>query len=1124
MADTTDLGSPQHPSSDDDALLQALLAEEGVELASPATTIRTGRRPDRLPLSYAQELLWLLDRASPGMTAYKMVVARHLTGPLDVDALERGLRTIVGRHESLRTRFPVIDGEAAQVIDPHPVLRLERLDLRQSADPEGEATAKVVELSSRPFDMGAEPLFRAALLRIADNEHVLLLDTHHMVFDGWSRDVMMRELAECYQAYHRGVEPDLAALPIQFADFAVWQREHLSGARLEELLAFWRGQLGDVSETMELPTDRSRASSPGFAGAKLRLLLPRDLLAELKQLARRHDATLYMVLLAGYMTVLHRYSGNDRVLVGSGSAGRTQSETEGLIGYLNNTLVQRGDFAADPTFAALLAQVRESALGAYDHQEVPLEKLVLELRGKDAHGDAPLFQAVLTMQDTLESSFELDGVAVRPFGVDIGATKFDLTLFPAESDQGLWLTLQYRSDLYESATAQRLLGHLQRVLEAAVADAAVPVSRMPILTADEVTQLEEWNRTAVDFGAGRCIHQRFEDAAARTPDAVAVISGEVRLTYGELDRRANQLAHRLGTLGVSVGTPVGIAFDRSVDAMIAVLGILKAGGCYVPLSTDAPVARLAQQLAESGVKCVVTRAEYVGLLPTATVTVCIEQDADALASLPSTAPAVPVGAHDLAYVLFTSGSTGVPKGVAVTHANLANYTSAISAVLGAGQPLHCATVSTLAADLGNTAIFPALTSGGTLHVLAADVAMDGTAFAAYGRANTIDVLKITPSHLRALMSAAGASAPDLLPRRWLVLGGELCPWDVVGVVQRIGRCRVLNHYGPTETTVGASVFAVTERSAAPLATSVPIGLPLANVQLHVLDAQRQRVPVGVPGELYIGGAGVAAGYLNQADLTSERFVELPGMGRVYRTGDRVRRHPGGAIEFLGRADGQVKVRGFRVELGEIEQVIRRLAGVDQAVVMAHGDADNATPQLVAYAVPAPASYATAHAERPTPERIKRWVAEQLPDFMVPSAVIMLEALPLTANGKVDRRALPMPGDDITAATGPVAPRTETELSLVTIWSETLKRDQIGIHDNFFELGGHSLLAIRVLGKVSRTFGVRLALRTLFESPTIEALAVTIEREKRQSTHIAQPSPIKAVPRHAAPPTDGGSAS
>lgn len=1096
MSDATNRVPDVDASADDLDLLDALLAEQGIDVAPSATAIRPGPRPARIPLSFSQELLWMLDRASPGMTAYKLPIVRRLIGPLDPVALERSITAIVNRHESLRTRFVAMDGEPAQVVDPPAPVTIAAIDVSADVDPEREAGRVLRDLAGRPFDFAGEHAFRPVLLRLGDGDHVLLFDTHHIVFDGWSRDILFRELAAGYAAFRRGGEPALPALPIQCADFALWQRDHLSGERLARLLAFWRAQLGDVTDLTDLPTDHPRARAPGFAGARATLVLPASLLAQAKELGRRHDATLYMVLLAAYMTVLHRYSGGATILVGSGSAGRTQAEIEGLIGYFNNTLVQRGDFSGDPSFGALLRQVRASALGAYDHQDVPLEKLVMELRqGREDTSDAPLFQAVLTMQDTLEQRVALDDIELRPFGIDFAATKFDLTLFPAERPDGLSLTLQYRSDLYLPETASRFLGHLGEVLVAAVADAATPVSRLRLLTAGEGEALVRWNATESPIDT-LPFHEQVAARAAAFPAAVAVACDTTRLSYGDLERRANQIAHRLRALGVDRGATVGLLLDRSADAIVALLGILKAGAAYLPLATDVPAPRIAQQLAASTTRLVVTRREFAGLAAAGTERLELDTDAAAIGAERDVAPDVTVTSDDVAYVLFTSGSTGTPKGVAVTHGNVANYTAAIGRRLGldGALPLHFATVSTLAADLGNTAIFPALAGGGTLHVIPADIALDGPRFASYAGAHAIDVLKITPSHLRALMVAAGRDgAAELLPRCWLVLGGEASTWDLVDEVRRAGSCRVLNHYGPTETTVGCATFEVTAASESAAraagAQTVPIGAALANVQLHVLDANRLRMPVGVPGELYVAGAGVAAGYIGQPERTAERFVDLEGVGRAYRTGDRVRRLIDGNLEFLGRVDDQVKVRGFRVELGEVEHAVAAIPGVAAcAVVLRDGSA--AEPVIAAFVVARTAGYAVAHADRPTPERIRERLAASLPEYMVPSVVIMLDQLPLTPNGKIDKRALP--AVDAAPAATATEPRTPTEAALVQIWAESLKRDAVGVHDNFFEVGGHSLIAIRILGKLTRTFGVRLPLRTLFDAPTVAQLARLVE--------------------------------
>jgi amino acid adenylation domain-containing protein len=708
-----------------------------------------------------------------------------------------------------------------------------------------------------------------------------------------------------------------------------------------------------------------------------------------------------------------------------------------------------------------------------------------------------------------DASANLGDVRMQPLPGEGITTKFDLTLFMAERGDQLTLSLRGRADLFAPATIDRMLRHLQRILEGAVAAPATPVSDLEMLTSDETLTIRQANETSVDVGAPATVTAMIETAVDRRPGVIAVVAGTESVTYAELECRANRLAHRLRAMNVVAGTPVALCLDRSVDAIVALVATLKAGGCYVPLAPDLPAARLAQQCAECEAAVVLTRDAYRGMMPAGMPVLCVDGDAPAIAAEPGDRLPPLSTPDDLAYVLFTSGSTGVPKGVAVTHANVVHYVRAISRVLGdvppgvAGDGLAALEEwtfglgSALTADLGNTALFPALCAGGSLYVLPEAVITDPGTFAEYLAGHPIDVLKLTPNHLRALTGERPvADLADALPQRWMVFGGEALQWDLAERLLAGGRCRVLNHYGPTETTVGASTFPVARRDAVSLAATVPIGKPLANVQLHVLDDNRRLVPLGVPGELYIGGKGVAQGYLRRPEMTAERFLELPGLGRVYRTGDRVRRLTSGEVEFLGRVDNQVKVRGFRVELGEIEQVLAQFPGVAQCAVILR-DANAGEAALTAYVVPRMSGYASAHAERPTPDRLQAWVAGRLPAYMVPGSVVMLESLPLTPNGKLDRAALPAPdaaaGDPVT-----IGPRNPTESALVQIWAEALKRDPaaIGVTDDFLALGGHSLIAIRILGKISRTFGLRLPLRTLFDAPQIGQLAELVDLERK----------------------------
>lgn len=1077
------------------------------------------------PMSFAQELLWLLDRATPALTAYNVPRAIRIRGALDAEALRAAIDDVVARHEILRTTYAADERGAVQVVRPHEPIVLHHVDLSHVTDEEREAHVERVVLREAgvAFDIATDLLVRATLVRAAADDQTLILLSHHIASDGWSRGVLFRELSAAYAARVAGGAPTFAPLPIQYGDFAAWQREAMQGPALEEHLAFWRERLAPPLPVLDLPTDFPRPATQGFEGARRGIMLPAALVRRLRDLGMDHGATLYMVFLAAYQTVLHRYSGQEDILTGSPIAGRNHAATEGLIGYFANILAMRTNFAGDPTFADLLERIASNAMDAYEHDEVPFEKLVLDLRAEhETLGHAPLFRCVLTMEDTLPDLLRLGDAQVQPYSVDIGQAKFDLTLLVAEQPEGFRLGLWYRTDLFTGEYADRFLGHLRTVLEAVVMDPALRIGVLPMLTADERADLESWNATVVDEGVPATVVQLFEAQVARVPSRDAVVAGGSdgpsavgRLSYAELNARSNQLAHHLVASGVQPGQPVGVLLDRSLDAIVGLLGVQKAGGAYMPLSADAPALRLATQLTESRAGIVIANAADLGRLPSGVVTIALDRDAAALAELSTVNLGIVTSPDSIAYLLHTSGSTGVPKGVAVTHANIVHYTRAVSRVLGdvpADRPgdgfamldgMHFGLVSTLAADLGNTSAYGALLAGGTLHVLNKEVTTEPARFAAYAKSHKLDLLKITPPHFVALTAGKrGADLAELLPSRWLVMGGDALSPAVARVVLETGACRVLNHYGPTEATVGVLTFEATIASLDAVralgAQTVPLGRPLANTQILVLDAHDNEQPVGIPGELWVSGAGVTAGYLHRADLTADAFASFRGR-TTYRSGDRVRRLANGTIEFLGRADHQVKVRGYRVELGEVEQALRSHAGVESVAAVLHSGED-AEPRLVAYVVPKNAGYAVSHNDRATPAKLREWAAARVPDYMVPGSILLLDAMPLTLNGKVDRAALPSP--DVVADTVHVEPRTNTERQLVTIWSAVLKRDVVGVTDSFLDLGGHSLLAIRVLGRISKDFGVRLALRSLFETPTVRQIAVVIDAELAQRNAAA----------------------
>ena len=1096
-------------ANDDLDLLASLLEEEGL---APRTSDAIPRRSaPRGPLSYGQELLWLLDRASPGMTAYNVPLARRVTGTLDLAALERTLAALLERHEILRTTYAG-DSEGVQVVTEARVV-LETVDLtgRPADVREAEGHALIAEFAARPFDLAHDPMLRARVVQLSDDDHLFVLVSHHIVLDGWSRSIVLREMSALYAAFREGTAPSLPPLAIQYADYAAWQRETLSGERLATLLEYWRRRLAAPLPMLDLPTDRPRPVVPSFRGATRATTIPAATLHALRELARRHDVTLYMVLLAGYQSLLHRYGGGDDIIVGSPIAGRGRPEVEPLVGYFASAVPLRTDLSGDPTFSDLLGRVRETALGAFEHQDVPLEKLVLELQRSEALTPAPLFRVVLTMQDTLPGTLAFAGVELSPLALESATTKFDLTLLVSERPEGLRLNMEYRTDLFEAETIDRLLGHLGVLLAAAAADPGTRVGALPLLTPQERAQLGAWNDTATPL-PGTSVPELFARQARRVGSRTAVVCGGATLTYAELDERSRQLAGRLRAQGAGPDGPVAICLERSTEAVIAMLATLRAGAAYVPLVPSLPAGRIEALLGEVRPAVVVSVAAHRGLLPADAALLCLDEPAPLATDLAAGADGSPAGS-DLAYILFTSGSTGTPKGVAITHENLVNYVTGVARVLDLDlesddRVLHFASVTTLAADLGNTAVFPALLSGGCLHLVPEQIATDASAYADYVAARPVDVLKITPSHLRALM--AGPGGTRVLPSRTLVLGGEASAWELVDEVERAGRCRVVNHYGPTETTVGCCALPIDAETRRALARSapatVPIGRPLANARAYVLDHRSQLVPVGVAGELYVGGLGVARGYHGQPGLTAERFLTDPFQSRpgarIYRTGDRVRRLPTGDIEFLGRADDQVKIRGYRVELGEVEAAIGRCAGVTQVAVVrwapAEGDA-----QLVAYVV----GTATADAVRAA-------ASATLPEYMVPSVTVPLDRLPLNANGKVDRRALPAPDVSGTGMATFVAPRTPLETQLATIWADALRKERVGVTDSFFDLGGHSLLAIRILGRLSKELGVRLPLRALFEAPTVEQLAVLVAAQ--QAAGPIGPARITRLARGSAP--------
>jgi amino acid adenylation domain-containing protein len=1042
----------------------------GAEAAAIERVDRTGN----VPLSFAQQRLWFLEQLGNLGSTYQVSMSLRLRGDLDRDALVRSLDRIVARHEVLRTTFPAVDGEPVQHIAPaeESGLRLVEHDLHAAPDAEDELRRLVQDEASAPFDLARGPLVRGRLVRMAADDHVLLLTMHHIVSDGWSAGVLFRELGALYTAFARGEPDPLAPLPMQYAEYAAWHRRWVEGPVLEAQAEYWTRTLAGVPELLELPADHPRPAKQDFAGASLQIELDEALTAALNTLSQRHGTTLFMTLLAGWATVLSRLSGQDDVVIGTPSANRGRAEVEELIGFFVNTLPVRVDLSDGPRVGELLQRVKTRALEAQRNQDIPFEQVVERVRPARSLAYSPLFQVMFAWQNAPDGTLELPGLAVvRAGGAESDTAKFDLTLTLGEDGGRIAGSVEYATALFERATVERFVEYLRRVLAGMAQDDAVRVDGIPLLPAAERARLvEEWNAGDAAPPAEQCIHHLFEAQAARTPDAVALVHEGEQLTYAQLDARANRLAHRLVAVGVERGAAVGVCLEWRPELVVALLATLKAGGVYVPLDPSLPSTRLAYIAEDAGVRAVVTRAGLADRVPSG-VAVRVDVDADEVSAAPGEAPRALVFPEDLAYVIYTSGSTGRPKGVAVEHGAAAAHFAAVARVHGIVPEDRVLQFASAGFDVSLEQVFFPLLTGATLVLRGAEL-WSASEFRARVRALGITVANLPPAYWQEVADGAAEDALDGI--RLLLIGGDALP---ASAADGRGAGRLVNCYGPTETVVTATAFEVVEGFGGSL---VPIGRPLPGRAVYVLDASGAPVPVGVAGELYIGGPLLARGYLGRAALTAERFVPDPfggeAGGRLYRTGDRVRWSASGNLEFLGRTDFQVKIRGFRIELGEIEAALRSYDAVRDAVVLARADAPG-DPRLVAYLV------GDADAEA-----LRAHLSERLPEYMLPAAYVRLETLPLTPNGKVDRKALPAPDGDAFPARGYEAPSGQVEQTVSAIWAELLGAERVGRGDHFFELGGHSLLAVRVVSRVRQALGVEALPGDLFERPVLADFA------------------------------------
>ncbi|MBI2197271.1 MAG: amino acid adenylation domain-containing protein [Candidatus Rokubacteria bacterium] len=1059
--------------------------------ASGAPLVRadSGHRVRRA--SFGQERFWLLDQLVPDRALYNVPMHFRLEGPLDETAIERSLQEIVSRHETLRTTFTAAEGDLLQVVAPSLDLALPLSDLRRLAPAEREAEARrlLAEENRRPFDLGAGPPVRARLLSLGREEHWLLLTLHHIVCDGWAREVLARELGTLYGAFATDQPSPLPELPIQYADFAEWQRAALTGAVLEARLARWKQELGDTLPEIPLPTDRPRLPMPSFRRARETITLSRALSQALHSLSRQEGASLFMTLVAAFQTLLHRYTGEDQIVIGSSVAGRNRVELENLIGVFADFLILRTDLSGDPEFLELLRRARHVALRAYADQDLPFQRLVEALQPDQDPRRRAALRVSLDMENFPEADLTLPGLAVSRLATpEVGST-LDLSLTAREDEAGIHLSLAYSTDLFDPGTASRMLGHLQTLLEGAAADPRRRLSALPLLRPAERQQLlVEWNDTRTEFPAGACVHHLVEAQVERTPDAVAVVHDGVEISYRELNRRANRLAHHLGALGVGPDVLVGICAQRSVEMIVGLLGILKAGGAYLPLDPSYPADRLSFMLEDARPRLVLTQERLLARMPSDTVPMlCLDRDRPRFDAEDGATPSVACQADQLAYVIYTSGSTGRPKGTLLAHRGVVNCLAFVARAYDLVAADVALWLTSISFDASVRCIFGPLATGGRLVLLTDEEVSDPAAVLAHIHEQQITViLAIVPPMLRALTRAAEETARPAQSLRFVLPSGEALPTvDCRRAAALLcPAARIVNQYGPTECTMFSTYhFGTAEDHAREV---VPIGRPIANARVYILDRALNPVPVGVPGEIHLGGVGLARGYLNRPELTAEKFIADPfdaaSGSRLYKTGDQGRYLPDGAIEFLGRLDYQVKIGGVRVELGEIEVVLAQHPDLREVAVVAREDLP-ADRRLVAYIVPG-------RQPAPEPAGLRRFLQERLPFVMVPAQFVMLEALPLTPNGKVNRRALPAP--DLTPMERRfVAPRTPLETTLCEIWAGILGREQVGVDDDFFDLGGHSLLALRLLSRVRSRFHVDLPLRALFDAPRVADLATLI---------------------------------
>ncbi|MGH9398363.1 MAG: non-ribosomal peptide synthetase [Terriglobia bacterium] len=1077
---------------------------------------RIVRRPkpmSNVPASYGQNRIWFLDQLEPGLPLYQISSALPVQSAPDAGVFERSLNALVERHEALRTTFSEVDGQLMQIIADHLHIPVRSIDTTQlpPAERRSEAMRRGAADATERFNLAVGPLLRATLIRLEEEYSLLLLTLHHIIADGWSMDVLLRELSALYNAFANGQPPQLPELPIQYPDYALWQRKHLTPRLMAKELDYWKHQLDGVTR-LRLPADYPLAAKQTHRGAREFLGLDSSRARKLEELAQRANATLFMILLAAFQLLLSRYSGQDDIVVGTPLAGRNRPETEGLIGFFLNTVCLRTSLLGDPDFLTLLARVRQTALGAYAHQELPFDKLVEELAPGGRPSSSAIFDVMFVLQTGRHWRQPSDALAGAPsqavdWRFETGTAKFDLTLSVMNTTTGLAGALEYSTDLFKAGTARRMVAHFETLIDDILANPHAPIATLNILTAAERNQiLDEWNATEAEFPDDVCVHELITQQAAQSPDHISVMFGETKLTYEALSREAHQVARYLLNRGVEPGSRVGIFMERTPRLLSALLGVWNAGCAYVPLDIDSPPERTQFVSQDAGLSLILTQGNVAERLPAGlTNYVRLDSDWAGISALFAQPAEVKPDPRDLAYIVYTSGSTGKPKGVMVEHRSLVNYLTWVNRVLFQSAPRIIPAMTKLTFDASLKQLFAPLLTGAAVWLIPESLVTSPIELlTALGERGDF-TLNCVPWFWDVLLGALASGDFEASRRlKCLLVGGEELRKDLVErTFQRFPALELWNLYGPTEATANATAQRLRPGE------EISIGRPVANGKTWILDSHGHPAPIGIPGELHVGGVCVARGYWNRPELTAERFIPDPIAktpdARMYKTGDLARYREDGCLEFAGRVDQQVKLRGYRIELGEIEAELARHEAVHQAAVVLSNLGEG--PRLVAYVALRKGASATASA-------LRRFLAVGLPDYMVPASFIFVDQLPRGAHGKIDRGALPLPADEPQKQKGAiVAPRTGEEKCVANIWEAILGRSDIGVQTSFFELGGHSLLAAQVVSRIRQAFSVEISLRAFFEEPTVEAVAALIQ----QRTEGALPAglePIRRINRNA----------